>query len=98
LQSFDEVTRELERILDNPALETMAPATRPPDQPVSPRGPQGTARIPAGPPPAPGDLPPIFDKLPPQFRTQTWLMIFAAGAVLGALFVLYLVLSVLKIV
>ncbi|MDP3001045.1 MAG: hypothetical protein Q8N47_26420, partial [Bryobacterales bacterium] len=56
------------------------------------------AARPAPPPRAPqpaGDLPAFFNSLPPRFRSQQWLMVFTATAVLGGLALLYTLVSVL---
>ena len=97
IQGFLLVAQEIEAALAG-NLEPMpaaAPAPGPrataarPAAPVAPRGPAP----PRAPQPA-GDLPAFFNSLPPRFRTQQWLMVFAAAAVLGGLALLYALVSV----
>jgi hypothetical protein len=52
--------------------------------------------VPVRRPPQPaGDLPAFLNLLPPKLRTQEWLMVFAAGAVLLGLGLLYVVVSLI---
>ena len=113
IQSFDIVAKEIERLLENPALLVAAPVAMATAAPASPAPAQQAAataakpaparKAPAPPRPAPAavaaaDLPAFMSALPEKFRTQTWLMAFAAVFVLGAMLVLYLVLAALKVV
>jgi serine/threonine-protein kinase len=101
LQSFDAVCTEIERICEDPNAFHAAP-------PVATHGPVPVAP-PARPVPTPGPvrvppvqqqdaLPAFLEKLPPQFRTQQWLVVFAALAVAGGLAIVYLLLNALRLV
>jgi serine/threonine protein kinase len=112
LQGFNVVAQEIETALAEP-MEPARPApparspiseTPAPARPVAAVGavgppPSQPAVRAVKPPPAPGDLPGFLSILPPKLRTQQWLMVFAAGAVLLGLGLLYVVVSlVAKIV
>ncbi len=87
IQGFGLVAREVEAALAG-KLEPMPAAAAPP-------APRTQARPAAAqrPPQAAGDLPAFLNALPPKFRTQQWLMVFAAGAVLIGLGFLYVLVS-----
>ncbi len=106
-QGFREVAAELERILGLPAA---APPPAAPPRPVPPTvsappppaaaPPPAPPRRAAGPPPRPAPAasagaPAFLEKLPPRFRAQHWLMIMAAGGVLLALVLVYVVLTLI---
>jgi serine/threonine protein kinase len=86
IQGFRLVAQEIEAVLTG-NLEPMPAAAAP--RPAAPRG----SAPPRAPQPA-GDLPAFFNSLPPRFRTQQWLMVFAAIVVLGGLALLYVLVSV----
>jgi serine/threonine-protein kinase len=96
IQGFGIVAQEIETALAGP-LEPMHAVTTPMPQAATPsqHGMRAVAPPPPRPPAPSGDLPAFLNLLPPQFRTQQWLMIFAAGAVLVGLGLLYVVVSLL---
>ena len=99
IQGFELVCKEIERILESPALMEPLPVPAAPPQPV-----QSAAAAPARAPqprPSPSTavaVPGFIDKLPAPLRSQSGLMALVAVGVLGAMFVLYLVLSALHVV
>jgi serine/threonine protein kinase len=102
IQGFAIVAQEIETALTEP-LEPMRPVP-PARSPISES--QASMRA-VGPPPSQpampaqrppqsaGDLPAFLNLLPPQLRTKQWLMVFAAGAVLLGLGLLYFVASLI---
>jgi serine/threonine-protein kinase len=90
IQGFPLVVQELEAALAGRLEAVPPPVAAPGPAPRTPAPPPGAA--PPRPAPA-GDLPAFLNALPPRFRTQQWLMVIAAGAVLAGLGVLYVVVS-----
>lgn len=102
LQGFGIVAQEIEAALAEP-MPPPAPVRSPVSETAAPPRPVGAVGPPPSqpaaravkPPPAPGELPGFLNFLPPSMRTQQWLMVFAAGAVLVGLGLLYLVVSLI---
>ncbi len=95
VQGFGLVAQEIETALAG-SLEPMRQAApAPPPRATAPSTPMPIRAVPP-PPVAPpsGDLPAFLNLLPPKYRTQQWLMVVAAGAVLVGLLLLYIVVSV----
>jgi serine/threonine-protein kinase len=90
IQSFGLVSQELEAALAGRLDPMPAAAAAPAARPSTPPPPRRAA-APASPPA--GELPAFLNALPPRFRNQQWLMVFAAGAVLVGLGLLYVMVS-----
>ncbi len=99
VQGFEIVSKEIEKILETPALMEPLPVPAAPPRPIqSVAAAAAPARTPQPPPPASTSVPTFIDRLPAPLRSQNGLMVLVAVGVLGAMFVLYLVLSALRVV
>jgi serine/threonine-protein kinase len=97
IQGFGLVAQEIEATLAGkiepmPSAAALSPRTPMPAGPMAPPRPAAPPPLPR-PPQPPGDLPAFLNGLPPQFRTQQWLMVFAAAAVLVGLGLLYVIVT-----
>ncbi len=86
IQGFGAICSTLEQIMESPMKSTGAPASSSPPPPPAPRPPASGVSV---------EGLTLVDRLPPQFRTQNWLMVGGAVAVIGALGVMYLAISVI---